>query len=84
MTEGELSVESERTSEDILGEPGQQHEVGRLFGCPVRVNELCFLGEAFVIEKLPRRLFLMASRVPWLARTVHLIPRAALHSSHGA
>jgi hypothetical protein len=33
LTERELDVQSEKASNDILGQPGKQYEVGKLFGC---------------------------------------------------
>jgi len=33
ITESDPGVESERASYNTLGEPGQQYEVGKLFGC---------------------------------------------------
>jgi hypothetical protein len=35
LTESELNVESERTSENILGEPGQHSVAGMVLGCLV-------------------------------------------------
>ena len=58
MTESELQVESEKTSKNMLGEPGQRSEVGMAFGGSVGCRR-AFTW--FVAEKPARRLIFLGT-----------------------
>ena len=63
MTESEPDVPSERASYDALGEQGQHHEMGKVFGRSVSdVGELCFALRSVLAEKL------LCVQIPWHTR----------------